>query len=81
MKDWHIITLIILGLVLGFALFSGIIFAIPKMFSQSSSKIEKIDSAALWKQQQQRLDDMRDQQRQMQEQQKQRIRDMQRRWP
>ena len=79
MKDWHIITLIILGIIFAFALFSGVFTSLPKIFRPSSQQIEKIDSSAMQKKHQQRMQELEDQQRQMMEQQKQKIRDLQRR--
>ncbi len=78
MKNWHIVMLIILGLIVAFALFSGFFVAIPKMFRSSSEQTEKFDSSQTWKQQRQHMRDIKDQQRQMMEQQEQRMRDMQR---
>ena len=79
MKNWHIVILVILGLIVAFALFSGFFISLPKAFRSSFQKTEKIDSSQIWKQQQQRIQDIKDQQRQMTQQQKQRMRDLQRR--
>ena len=79
MKDWHIITLIILGIIFAFALFSGAFTTLPKLFRPSSKQIERIDSTAAQKKQQQRMQELEEQRRQMTEQQKQKIRDLQRR--
>ena len=79
MKNWHIIILMILGIIVAFALFSGFFISVPKLFRSSSEQPEKFDSSQTWKQQRQRIQNIKDQQRQMMEQQKQRMRDMQRR--
>ena len=79
MKDWHIITLIILGIIFAIALFSGAFTTLPKLFRPSSKQIERIDSSAAQKKQQQRMQELEEQRRQMTEQQKQKIRDFQHR--
>ena len=79
MKNWYIIILIILGILVAFALFSGFFVSVPKFFRSSSEQTEKFDSSQTWKQQRQRIQDIKDQQRQMMDQQEQRVRDMQRR--
>ena len=79
MKNWHIVALITLIILVTFALFSGFFVSVPKMFRPSSKHQEMFKSSETIKQQKQRMKDIKEQQRQMMEQQEQRIRDMQRR--